>query len=190
MKKAIHATLFHVASSNKNNWHTHCPTGVSSWCRYQQDKVTGATTYKPGPGLPLKIIANLKPIYNDLSTDQLLNKCLHGKTQNQNESYNGTIWERLPKSKYCSFKQLEFGVFDAVANFNIGRKATILIYEKLDMIPGRYTGKGCVAQNRKRLFHASYKSKESSKKRRKIIRGKKKKKDGDKEGTVYGAGEF
>ena len=41
------------------------------------------------------------------------------------------IWERLPKTKYVAFNQLEFGVHDAIANFNIGRKASILIYEKL-----------------------------------------------------------
>ena len=29
MKKAIHASLLHVASSSKNNWHNHCPEGTS-----------------------------------------------------------------------------------------------------------------------------------------------------------------
>ena len=28
-------------------------------------------------------------------------KCLHGKTQSQNESFNSTIWERAPKINYC-----------------------------------------------------------------------------------------
>ena len=55
MKQAIHATLFHVALSKVNNWHTHCLTGDTSWCRYQKDKVTGESTYKPGPGLPLSV---------------------------------------------------------------------------------------------------------------------------------------
>ena len=35
MKTAIHATLFHVASSEKNESHDHCPKGATSWCRYQ-----------------------------------------------------------------------------------------------------------------------------------------------------------
>lgn len=30
MTKAIHATLFHVASSIKNSWHDHYPTGEKS----------------------------------------------------------------------------------------------------------------------------------------------------------------
>ena len=94
----------------------------------------------------ITVVAKLKPVYNDLSKTDLSEKCLHGKTQNRNESFNGTIWERLPKTKYVSFLQLQFGVYDAVANFNIGRKASVLIYEKLGLIPGYYTLKGCSTQ--------------------------------------------
>ena len=55
----------------------------------------------------------------------MLEKCLHGKTQNGNEFLNGMIWERLPKTKYVGFEKLKFGVFDAIANFNYGKKASI-----------------------------------------------------------------
>ena len=92
------------------------------------------TTYKPGPGLPLSVVMKVKPTFEKLTDEKLLRKCLHGLTQNQNESFNRTIWDRIPKTQYVSLTQLEFGVHDAVANFNIGRKATILIYEKMDMI--------------------------------------------------------
>ena len=54
-----------------------------------------------------------------------LKKCLHGKTQNQNESFNSTIWERAPKMNYCSFDKLEYAVYDAVANFNDSRQGSI-----------------------------------------------------------------
>ena len=141
----------------------------------------------------ITVVAKLKPVYNDLSKTDLLEKCLHGKTQNRNESFNGTIWERLPKTKYVSFLQLQFGVYDAVANFNIGRKASVLIYEKLGLIPGYYTLKGCSTQNKKRLFHSGYKNKLLSKKRRKVIRGTTKRKedvDVDNEGTLYEPGGF
>ena len=66
-----------------------------------------------------------------------------GKMQNRNENLNGMIWERLPKTTYVSLTQLKFGTYDAVVNFNIGRKSSVLIYEKLGMIPGRYMTKGC-----------------------------------------------
>ena len=193
MKKAIHATLFHVASSDKNSWHDHCPDGAKSWCRFKQDKATGSSTYRPGPGLPVDILKELKPIYNDLSSDTLLTKCLHGKTQNHNESFNGMVWNRIPKTTYLSYQQLEFGIYDAVANFNIGFKASVLIYEKLGFCPGTFTLRGCQHRNRKRLFQSSYKMSSPVKKRRKILRAQKKSKADktkEKEGKLYGAGSF
>ena len=42
------------------------------------------------------------------------------------------FWDRIPKDTYVSLSNLELGVYDAVANFNIGFKATVLVYEKLD----------------------------------------------------------
>ena len=174
MKNAVRATLFHVASSKDQNYHTaYCPAGKDSWCRYQRDKATGNNTFKHGPGLPVSVIAHVKPIFQDLSSDSLFKECLHGKTQNHNESFNGTIWERLPKIRFVTLTRLKFGIFDAAANFNIGRKANILIFEKMGMIPGNYTLKGSRNINRKRLFHSVYKDKKQSKKRRKVIRGKK-----------------
>ena len=130
-----------------------------------------------GPGLPLPVLLKLKPIFQVLSHEDLLNKCLHGLTQNQNESFNAMIWDRVPKSRYVSFSQLELGVYDAVANFNIGRKASMLIFEKLNMIPGKYSLKGCQVINKKRLFASTYKNHYSTKRRRKIRLGKAKTKD-------------
>ena len=74
-----------------------CPDGADSWCRFKQDKAKGRSLYKPGPGLPDNVIKLVKPIYERLSKDDLLERCLDGKTQNQNESLNGMIWNRLPK---------------------------------------------------------------------------------------------
>ena len=35
------------------------------------------------------------PVYNDLTKAELLMKCLHGKTQNANETFRGMIWNRV-----------------------------------------------------------------------------------------------
>ena len=191
MKKAIHASLFHVASSEKNEWHTHCPNGPSSWCQFKRDVANGTQNYHPGKGLPLDIVAKIKPTYNDLSTSELLEKCLHGKTQNQDESFNGMVWDRIPKSTYVARNQLELGTYDAVANFNIGRKATLLTFQDLGINPGKYTTAGCKTMNSRRLFHAGYKNSKESNDRRKAIRGQKKKKEDTaigKEGTSYSPG--
>ena len=65
--------------------------------------------------------------------------CIHGKTQNQNESFNSTIWERARKVNYCSFDKLEFAVCDAVANFSDGRQASIYVLQKMNICAGYHT---------------------------------------------------
>ena len=52
--------------------------------------------------------------------------------------------------------QLEFGVYDAVAYFNLGAKSCIFLYEKSNILPGYYTSKDCTLRNRKRLYGAEY----------------------------------
>ena len=102
MKSAIAAVLFHVASTKEKPWHVHCPDGEASWCGFKRDIANGTTLYKHGAGLPMDVIKHVKPVFEELSDDKLLRKCLHGKTQNQNESYNSTIWHRIPKSIFVS----------------------------------------------------------------------------------------
>ena len=114
-------------------------------------------------------------------------------TPNCNESFDRTVYDRIPKSVYCSTDTFHFGIYDAAAHFNIGAKANILLFEKLGMIPGKYTLLGCSNLNKKRLYHSDYKTKEPNKKRRKILRGTKKSKDNkleQNEGTLYEAGAF
>ena len=103
------------------------------------------------------------------------------------------IWNRIPKTKYCSHAQLELGVYDAIANFNIGFKSSVLIYEELGICPGNFMLKGCHRHNQKRLYHAEYKASTPVKKRRKILRARRKggeDKNDEQEGKVYGAGSF
>ena len=63
--------------------------------------------------MPLDIVMKLKRTFAELSDESLLKKCLHDKTQNQNESFNLMIWDRIPKTNYVALTQLELGVFDA-----------------------------------------------------------------------------
>ena len=53
------------------------------------------------------------------------------------------IWERVPKSIYVHNIQLTFAVYDAIANFNIGRKASSMINDLLNIDAGKYTKGMC-----------------------------------------------
>ena len=106
---------------------------------------------KPGSGLPKNVIFHVEPIYNDLVKPDELRKCIHGKTQNQNESFNSLIWERAPKYRYYGFDKLEFAVYDAVANFKNGRQACLNIFKEVNVIPGFSTTSACISLNVKRI---------------------------------------
>ena len=89
MKKSVGAILYHLTENNDNEErHKFCPRTVDSWCKYQSDKLTGKETYKIKVNLPTAIKTLILPIFQDLSKDELLCKCLHGKTQNANEALN------------------------------------------------------------------------------------------------------
>ena len=118
MKRAIYASLMHCASSMERNLHCYCLEGADSCCPFNRDIGNRTNLFKPGPGLPVEIIAELKPIYQRLSEDALLTRCLDGKTQNQNESLNGMIWNRVPKEVFVGAEVLELGVLDAVSHIN------------------------------------------------------------------------
>ena len=61
----------------------------------------------PKINIPKWIHDEIRPIFLDLSKDELLAKCLHGEAQNNNESLNNMIWAKCPKmfllpNQYCS----------------------------------------------------------------------------------------
>ena len=176
-----------MLSSEARPLHDHCPTGSTNWCRYQQDKANNK------PLQAWNVIKEVKPEYVRLSENNLLKKWLHGKTQNQNESLNGMVWQRIPKEVYVGSEKLQLGLYDAVAHFNIGSITVIELFQALGIPPGKYTEEGCRLQDQLRIHTAQHQSKPSTKKRRKVIRGLKKRKDDktkQKEGVNYGPGQF
>ena len=193
MKMAILATLFHCSSSEKNEYHSYCPEGADSWCGFQADKASQTNRYKGGPGLPLNVIAELKPVFARLSDDQLLKKCLHGRTQNLNESFNRMIWDRVPKATYIGKDLLDIGIYDAVIHFNNGAIAYQKVLQAMGIEPGRFTAKHCQELDDSRMKSFQWKEKESSKTARRKLRAKRKSRDDknkEKEGETYMPGDF
>ena len=88
----------------------------------------------------------------------MLKKCLHGKTQNSNESFNGTIWNWIPKATHVGLITLCSGVYDAVSHFNYGQKAALDIVRLLDIDPGIYMTKSCGSINKRRKHQSIYKT--------------------------------
>ena len=49
--------------------------------------------------LPASFLPYMLPLYTRLSVEALLKRRVAGLTQNQNESFNATIWKRCPKER-------------------------------------------------------------------------------------------
>ena len=98
---------------------------------------------------------------------------MHAKTQNANERFNGTIWERIPKNTFVTLPNLEFGVYDGVAHCNIRMKASVLIYEKLNFVPVVYILKGLKKRDLKRVNLVNQRASRKNKLRRQILWDKK-----------------
>lgn len=168
MKKAIYATLFHVASSKTQEWHNHCPDGASSWCQFKQDEATGGDSYKPSTGLPKEIIKEVKPIFHELSQDYLLKRCLHGRTQNANECLTqlfGSVYQN-PFMWHFQLSSLVFMMLLHILTFEL--KPLCLFLNSWEWFRVNTWRKGSDTRNRKRLYVASEKSSETTKKRRKL----------------------
>ena len=109
--------------------HKYCPTGVDSWCAYN----SGKATYDESKRLPTAFYDLLLPIFRRLSSSELLSKCQMGLTQNANESINHLIWDRCPKTSFCSKVRIEAAVSEAVCCFNTGAASKAMLLKAMGL---------------------------------------------------------
>ena len=159
--------------------------------KYGLDQINGTSTYKRKLGIHNKIFRLIKPVFMELSSDTLLAKCLHGKTQNANESLNGVIWKKCPKDVYVSKSTLVMSVDSAVINFNEGVSRILDVLDDYGLPKGDFTSVFCRNKDICRIKEcdrkASVKGKASRKRSRAVRKGFADK-TSEKEGPLYGAG--
>ncbi|CAH2089025.1 unnamed protein product [Euphydryas editha] len=78
----------------------------------------------------------IKPIYEDLSRYELLDRCKGNNTENNNESYNGLLWHFSPKHLHNGFKTIELSNNFATAIFNDGYSSILKIFNVMGVIVG------------------------------------------------------
>ncbi|GFY08705.1 uncharacterized protein TNCV_5006181 [Trichonephila clavipes] len=107
MRQAIWAIYCHYRSTDEEPMHHFCPIGDNSWCKYLKAVATNsASLFKHKNIVPIAIMDEIKPIIAELSAPKLLKKCVRGKTQNANESFNSTVWNYCPKTSVGHLKIL------------------------------------------------------------------------------------
>ena len=175
MKKAVWAILWHCTAFEDEEYrHRFCPRENTSWCKYHKNKELNIPPKKCSVNISQEICNIIKPIFTDLSSEDLLKKCLHGETQNANESLNNVIWNKCPKSVYVGRPVLEMGVHSAVLEFNEGSCGIDSVFKHFGIQTGSCTHNLSVDRNQDRICRAMRKSAGEGRKRRKTLRAIKK----------------
>lgn len=194
MRKAIWAIYYHKRSTDDEVLHDFCPIGSTSWCEYQRFKAEGKEgSYHHKNVLPAAVMDCIKPIFKDLSHPDLLRRCLGGRTQNPNESYNSLVWKFCPKTSGCSRIVAEIAANEAVVTFNNGRKGRLTVMSFLGFQVGRYAFDAAKKIDMKRLEEAEKKSTELSLKIRRarhMLNSSKLEELKEQEGVIYEPGNF
>ncbi|GFT24740.1 uncharacterized protein TNCV_2856661 [Trichonephila clavipes] len=154
MQQAIWAIFLHKLSTDEKPQHGFCPSDTDTWCKFKKAELLGET-YHHKNSLPVDVVEAMRPVFRDLANPELLKKCLHGGTQNPNESVNNVIWSRVPKKTFVQLEVLSLGTYDAVSSFNMGNVSKLEILRKcvLSLVITRYrrwsasTNRGCYEQN-------------------------------------------
>lgn len=130
MKKEIWSTFYHKISTDEKPQHMYCPPGAESWCKWRKHEAAGTLSdFKHPPPLDDDIQQVLKSIYEDLTADDLLKRCLGNNTQNNNESFNSCVWHLAPKHIFCGKKIIEIATYTSACIFNEGFTAVLKIMD-------------------------------------------------------------
>lgn len=173
MKNDIWATFYHYSSTDTNPQHEKCPGGDESWCEWQRalaappkkkrktgNRIPGFVhSYQPLPDDVLKI---MKPIYEQLSKDELLERCLGGFTQNNNESYNQLIWKLTPKHLPGGAVPVGIAAHTAACIFNEGQTSILKMFEAMGVPCGSNSHEYVAQQDERRISTAELRAQDAT----------------------------
>lgn len=189
MRKAIWAIYYHKISTDSKPQHNDCPSDEDSWCKY--NKCADKSKYKHQPPLSEEAQEILEPIFQDLTQDELLERCLGGLTQNNNESFNSCVWSITPKHIFSGGKIVEIATHIAACVFNEGFDPILKIMEVMNIKIGPIALEYARSRDNLRIRKANRESSESSKEartKRKDVKSLENEMYEENEGILYGAG--
>lgn len=137
------------------------------------------------------VFTAVKPVYEELSRDELLSRCLGGFTQNTNESFNAVLWVIAPKTVHSSKAIVDIAANITVCKFNDGLHSIMEIMQVLNITIESTCYNFCVEADERRIRGAERAMTEQAKEaRRQQISTRKATNSGDinVEGQLYDAG--
>lgn len=191
MRKAVLAIYHHSVSDAKAQYN-YCPKDEISWCKYQQ--AVGrkeAEHFAHKKTIPPDVAKAICGIFIDLADPKLLERCMMGATQNQNEAIHHILGSLCSKAGFQSKTTVELSVALAVSWWNNGASSLLKILQRLSIEPGVQTELYVKQADKKRLKKSEIRERDTVKQARKRRWLKMKiDKTVEKEGTTYAPGEF
>lgn len=193
MKKEVWATYYHKCSSDKNPQHQFCPEGEDSWCKWRKAEAKNELDqfHHDKPPLIPEVQEAIKPVFEDLSKDELLIRCLGAETQNNNESLNSLIWTFAPKHLHSGPKIVEIASYLGVIIFNEGFEGVLEIMSIMGCPVGREAHTYVEKRDEKRISRSERRVSDVVKKARIDSRAEQsalKEFQEEEEGILYGPG--
>lgn len=190
MKRDVWATYFHKISTNENPQHMNCSPSLCKYQKAVEDGTIDEFDHK-NPPLNDNVIQVIKPIYQSLSADSLLERCLESETQNNNESLNSLIWTFAPKHIHAGLKTIEIATFFAVSIFNEGYIPILKILAVMEITIGPEANAFAARRGETRIERSEFRTSEASKEGRTVRLHQRTSKNEYfevEEGFLYGAG--
>ncbi|GFX82346.1 uncharacterized protein TNCV_2870271 [Trichonephila clavipes] len=144
MQRAVIAAFYHCCSVKAISCMVSVHWAPRAVVPTSEGTICWQSVLRQNAGLPKNIINKIKPTYLQLCDQNLLRKCLHGKTQNANEAFNGCLWNVVPKEIFVELQTFSLGSYIAVINFNKVFRAIVCIRSPRYKI-GSYTLRGYAA---------------------------------------------
>ena len=118
MKETLGAILWHCTDMKDIEMrHQFCPKVESR----DNNLINKIKSLEKKHAKPISVFQSGSMISSSqLSSDNLLSKCLYGHTQNLNKSLHSVIWVKCPKNVFAERHTLQIGVYYAVTEFNEG----------------------------------------------------------------------
>ena len=193
MQNAIRATFYHKSSTDKKLQHHKCPPGVDSWCKFQQAKAEKKMKFfkHDYTALPKEVVDAIKPIYESRTSEELLQRCIRGFTQNSNESFKQIVWKIMPKTLPASFTTVSIAANIATCTFNEGTRGLLAVFDPMGIELGPHAHTFAKEEDSIRVEAANRRSLENTREARVARRWLRITADAAtkaEEGTLYGPG--
>lgn len=157
MRRQILAMFDHISSTDLEPKHEGCDATI---CKYLLAIASEEYFHTDHFHIAPIVMEEVRDIFEDLSSEELLAKVTHGKTQNANESLNSTVWNLLSKRGFANRGLVELGVSMAVVMCNEGQSAVLDVLQSLGIPIGAKMSRRCQEMDKIRVEQK--KRKESS----------------------------